>query len=55
MIQEPRLMYSAQEGRSALARATETLEEETSTAGNHQFIGSYVEMLGRKRKRETEV
>ncbi|OMJ24164.1 hypothetical protein AYI69_g4732 [Smittium culicis] len=42
-------------GRSVLARATNTLEEETSTAGNHQVIGSYVEMLGRKRKRGTEV
>ncbi|OMJ26880.1 hypothetical protein AYI69_g3704, partial [Smittium culicis] len=42
-------------GRSELARATETLEEETSTAGNHQVNGSYVEMLGRKRKRGTEV
>ncbi|OMJ27423.1 LINE-1 retrotransposable element ORF2 protein [Smittium culicis] len=42
-------------GRSVLARATKTLEEETSTAGNHQVIGSYVEMLGRKRKRGTEV
>ncbi|OMJ28580.1 hypothetical protein AYI69_g1943 [Smittium culicis] len=42
-------------GRSVLAGATKTLEEETSTAGNHQVIGSYVEMLGRKRKRGTEV
>ncbi|OMJ16073.1 hypothetical protein AYI69_g7972, partial [Smittium culicis] len=42
-------------GRSVLAGATKTLEEETSTAGNHQVIGRYVEMLGRKRKRGTEV
>ncbi|OMJ12150.1 hypothetical protein AYI69_g9535, partial [Smittium culicis] len=42
-------------GRSVTDRATKTLEEETSTAGNHQVIGSYVEMLGRKRKRGTEV
>ncbi|OMJ28978.1 hypothetical protein AYI69_g1537 [Smittium culicis] len=42
-------------GRSELAIATKTLEEETSTAGNHQVIGSYVEMLGRKRKCGTEV
>ncbi|OMJ16690.1 hypothetical protein AYI69_g7740 [Smittium culicis] len=42
-------------GRSELARTTKTLKEETSTAGNHQVIGSYVEMLSRKRKRGTEV
>ncbi|OMJ22749.1 hypothetical protein AYI69_g5278 [Smittium culicis] len=42
-------------GRSELARATKTLKEDTSSARNHQVIGSYVEMLGRKWKRGTEV
>ncbi|OMJ07409.1 hypothetical protein AYI69_g11467 [Smittium culicis] len=42
-------------GRSELARAKKTLEEKTRSTGNHQIIGSYVEMLGRKRKRGNEV
>ncbi|OMJ17239.1 hypothetical protein AYI69_g7501 [Smittium culicis] len=42
-------------GRSELARATKTLEEETSTGGNHQVIVSYAEILSRKRKCRTDV